>query len=109
MAASRRWARAYRSARFTGRLVGLSYCRFRNGDIIAVDRAGKQRLGRADLDVVGGTVTAKILRKRDGKYYLAPAVGMTPIIVNVTCLRIRAGQAPPPTCQQAHGVLAQTC
>ena len=45
----------------------------RDGDIIAVDRAGKRRVGRAVLAVVEGAVTAKILRKRDGKYFLAPA------------------------------------
>lgn len=45
----------------------------RDGDLIAVDRAGKRRLGRAVLAVVEGVVTAKILRKRDGKYFLAPA------------------------------------
>jgi DNA polymerase V len=45
----------------------------RDGDIIAVDRAGKRRLGRAVLAVVEGAVTAKILRKRVGKYFLAPA------------------------------------
>lgn len=45
----------------------------RDGDIIAVDRAGKRRLGRAVLAVVEGSVTAKILCKRDSKYFLAPA------------------------------------
>ena len=45
----------------------------RDGDIIAVDRAGKRRVGRAVLAIVEGAVTAKILRKRDGKYFLAPA------------------------------------
>lgn len=45
----------------------------RDGDIIAVDRAGKRRIGRAVLAVVEGAVTAKILRKREGRYYLAPA------------------------------------
>ena len=44
----------------------------RDGDIIAVDRAGKRRLGRAVLAVVEGAVTTKILRKRDGRFYLAP-------------------------------------
>ena len=38
-----------------------------------MDRAGKRRVGRAVLAVVDGAVTAKILRKRDGRYYLAPA------------------------------------
>jgi len=45
----------------------------RDGDIIAVDRAGKRRVGRAVLAVVEGSVTAKILRRRDNRYYLAPA------------------------------------
>ena len=45
----------------------------RDGDIIAVDRAGKRRIGRAVLAVVEGAVTAKILRKRGDRYYLAPA------------------------------------
>ncbi|WP_445809584.1 LexA family protein [Yoonia sp.] len=45
----------------------------RDGDIIAVDRAGTRRVGRAVLAVVEGAVTAKILRKRDEKYFLAPA------------------------------------
>jgi DNA polymerase V len=45
----------------------------RDGDLIAVDRAGKRRIGRAVLAVVEGAVTAKILRKRDGRFYLAPA------------------------------------
>jgi DNA polymerase V len=40
-----------------------------------VDRAGKRRIGRAVLAVVEGAVTAKILRKRDGRYFLAPANG----------------------------------
>jgi len=45
----------------------------RDGDIIAVDRAGKRRIGRAVLAVLEGAVTAKILRKREDRYYLAPA------------------------------------
>lgn len=45
----------------------------RDGDLIAVDRAGKRRIGRAVLAVVDGAVTAKILRKRDNRYFLAPA------------------------------------
>lgn len=44
-----------------------------HGDLIAVDRDGTRRLGRAVLAVVEGSVTAKILRKRAGRYYLAPA------------------------------------
>jgi DNA polymerase V len=45
----------------------------RDGDLIAVDRAGKRRIGRAVLAVVEGEVTAKILRRREDRYYLAPA------------------------------------
>ena len=45
----------------------------RDGDIIAVDRDGKRRVGRAVLAVVEGAVTAKILRRRGDRYYLAPA------------------------------------
>lgn len=45
----------------------------RDGDLIAVDRAGKRRIGRAVLAVVEGAVTAKILRKRGERYFLAPA------------------------------------
>ena len=57
--------------------LGVFYCLWdvgiRDGDLIAVDRAGKRRVGRAVLAVVEGAVTAKILRKRDQKYFLAPA------------------------------------
>ena len=45
----------------------------RDGDLIAVDRAGKRRIGRAVLAVVDGAVTAKILRKQGDQYFLAPA------------------------------------
>jgi len=45
----------------------------RDGDLIAVDRAGTRRIGRAVLAVVDGAVTAKILRKRHNRYFLAPA------------------------------------
>ena len=45
----------------------------RDGDLIAVDRAGRRKVGRAVLAVVEGSVTAKILRKRGERYLLAPA------------------------------------
>ena len=51
----------------------------RDGDLIAVDRAGKRRLGRAVLAVVEGAMTAKILRKRGERYYLAGANGHAPV------------------------------
>ena len=45
----------------------------RDGGIFAVDRTGTRRVGRAVLAVVEGAVTAKMLRKREGRYFLAPA------------------------------------
>ena len=45
----------------------------RNGDLIAVDRAGKKRIGRTVLAVVDGEVVAKILDRIDGKYFLTTA------------------------------------
>ncbi|WP_299592485.1 S24 family peptidase [uncultured Tateyamaria sp.] len=48
-----------------------------DGDLIAVDRDGTRRVGRAVLAVVDGSVTAKILRKKNGRYYLAPANSAT--------------------------------
>lgn len=69
------WVVRHPSSTFWWRVEGdcLWDVGIRDGDIIAVDRAGKRRLGRAVLAVVDGTVTAKILRKRDGRYFLAPA------------------------------------
>jgi DNA polymerase V len=45
----------------------------RDGDLIAVDRAGKRRVGRAVLAVIEGAVTAKILRKSGDRYFLSSA------------------------------------
>ena len=69
------WVVRHPSSTFWWRVEGdcLWDVGIRDGDIIAVDRAGKRRLGRAVLAVVEGAVTAKILRKRNGKFYLAPA------------------------------------
>lgn len=44
-----------------------------DGDMIAVDRAGVGRNGRAVLAVVDGAVTAKLLRKEKGRVWLVPA------------------------------------
>jgi DNA polymerase V len=69
------WVVRHPSSTFWWRVEGdcLWDVGIRDGDIIAVDRSGKRRLGRAVLAVVEGAVTAKILRKRDGKFFLAPA------------------------------------
>lgn len=49
----------------------------RDGDLIAVDRDGKRRLGRAVVAVVDGDVTVKILTRKgrgpDAEYWLEPA------------------------------------
>lgn len=45
----------------------------RDGDLIAVDRAGKRRIGRPVLAVVEGAVVAKILAKKNDRYFLSPA------------------------------------
>ncbi|WP_244492375.1 LexA family transcriptional regulator [Aureimonas sp. AU12] len=44
-----------------------------DGDLIAIDRAGKKRLGRVVLAVVDGQVTLKKVARRDGLYFLDPA------------------------------------
>ena len=69
------WVVRHPSSTFWWRVEGdcLWGAGIRDGDIIAVDRAGKRRIGRAVLAVVDGAVTAKILRKRGDRYYLAPA------------------------------------
>lgn len=74
------WVVRHPSSTFWWRVEGdcLWDVGIRDGDIIAVDRAGKRRLGRAVLAVVEGAVTAKILRKRNGKFYLAPANSREP-------------------------------
>ncbi|WOI58093.1 LexA family protein [Palleronia sp. LCG004] len=50
-----------------------SYDNLLDGDLIAVDRAGVGRNGRAVLAVVEGAVTAKILRRKGDRVWLAPA------------------------------------
>ena len=69
------WVVRHPSSTFWWRVEGdcLWDVGIRDGDLIAVDRAGKRRIGRAVLAVVEGAVTAKILRKWEGRYYLAPA------------------------------------
>ena len=69
------WVMRHPSSTFWWRVEGdcLWDAGIRDGDIIAVDRSGKRRIGRAVLAVVEGAVTAKILRKRGERYYLAPS------------------------------------
>ena len=43
-----------------------------DGDLIAVDRAGRRRSGRIVLAVVDGQITVKKLAKREGRWFLDP-------------------------------------
>jgi DNA polymerase V len=43
-----------------------------DGDLIAVDRAGKRRHGRIVVAVVDGAITVKKLAKREGRWFLDP-------------------------------------
>lgn len=43
-----------------------------DGDLIAVDRAGRRRSGRIVLAMVDGQMTVKKLAKRDGTWFLDP-------------------------------------
>lgn len=69
------WVVRHPSSTFWWRVEGncLWDAGIRDGDLIAVDRAGKRRVGRAVLAVVDGDVIAKILRKAGDKYFLSPA------------------------------------
>lgn len=68
------WIMRHPSATFWWRVSGDSLIDegIHDGDIIAVDRAGKARVGRIVLAVVDGSITLKKLAKRDGLYWLDP-------------------------------------
>lgn len=74
------WVVRHPASTFWWRVEGdcLYDAGIRDGDLIAVDRAGKRRVGRAVLAVVDGAVTAKILKRRKDRYYLAPANSQEP-------------------------------
>lgn len=68
------WVVRHEAATFWWRVSGDSLidegiC---DGDLLAVDRAGRKRVGRIVLAVVDGAITVKKLAKRDGKYWLDP-------------------------------------
>lgn len=68
------WVVRHPSATFWWKVSGDSLMDegIHDGDLIAVDRAGKRRVGRIVLAVVDGNVTVKKLAKRDGRYWLDP-------------------------------------
>lgn len=80
------WVVRHPSATFWWKVSGDSLMDegIHDGDLIAVDRAGKRRVGRIVLAVVDGNVTVKKLAKRDGRYWLDPKSkgrDFTPILV----------------------------
>ncbi|MCH6206647.1 peptidase S24 [Brucella ciceri] len=80
------WIVRHPSATFWWRVSGDSLVDegIFDGDLIAVDRAGKKRVGRIVLAVVEGAVTVKKLAKREGRYWLDPKSrgrDFTPILV----------------------------
>ncbi|MEP9374965.1 S24 family peptidase [Mesorhizobium sp. KR1-2] len=80
------WLVRHPSATFWWRVSGESLVDegIHDGDLIAVDRAGKKRVGRIVLAVVDGAVTVKKLAKREGRYWLDPKSRgreFTPILV----------------------------
>lgn len=68
------WIVRHPSATFWWRVSGESLIDegIYDGDLIAVDRAGKKKVGRIVLAVVDGSITVKKLAKRDGHYWLDP-------------------------------------
>jgi DNA polymerase V len=68
------WVVRHPSATFWWRVSGDSLVDegIHDGDLIAVDRAGKRRTGRIVLALVDGEITVKKLAKRDGRLWLDP-------------------------------------
>lgn len=68
------WIIRHPSATFWWRITGDSLVDegIFDGDLIAIDRAGKRKVGRIVLAVVDGDITVKKLAKRDGCYWLDP-------------------------------------
>lgn len=68
------WVVRHPSATFWWRVSGDSLMDegIFDGDLIAVDRAGKRRIGRIVLALVDGSITVKKLAKREGRYWLDP-------------------------------------
>ena len=69
-----KWVVRHEHATFWWRVSGdsLEAEGILDGDLIAVDRAGKRRHGRIVVAVVDGAITVKKLAKRDGVWFLDP-------------------------------------
>lgn len=72
-----KWVVRHEHATFWWRVSGdsLEAEGILDGDLIAVDRAGKRRHGRIVVAVVDGAITVKKLAKRDGVWFLDPRAG----------------------------------
>ena len=68
------WIIRHPSATFWWRVTGESLVDegIFDGDLVAIDRAGKRKVGRIVVAVVDGGITIKKLAKRDGAYWLDP-------------------------------------
>lgn len=69
-----KWVIRHKHATFWWRVSGdsLEAEGILDGDLIAVDRAGRRRSGRIVLAVVDGQITVKKLAKRDDQWFLDP-------------------------------------
>lgn len=84
-----KWVVRHEHATFWWRVSGdsLEAEGILDGDLIAVDRAGRRRSGRIVLAVVDGQITVKKLAKREGRWFLDPRArsdGYTSIPVTET-------------------------
>lgn len=68
------WIIRHPSATFWWRVTGESLVDegIFDGDLVAIDRAGKRKVGRIVLAVIDGGITIKKLAKRNGEYWLDP-------------------------------------
>jgi DNA polymerase V len=69
-----KWVVRHEHATFWWRVSGdsLEAEGILDGDLIAVDRAGRRRSGRIVLALVDGQITVKKLAKRNGAWFLDP-------------------------------------
>lgn len=69
-----KWVIRHEHATFWWRVEGhsLEAEGILDGDLIAVDRAGRRRQGRIVLALVDGQITVKKLARREGRWFLDP-------------------------------------
>lgn len=84
-----KWVVRHEASTFWWRVAGdsLEAEGILDGDLIAVDRAGRRKAGRIVVAVVDGGVTVKKLARRNGQWFLDPRArsdGYAPIAVTET-------------------------